>query len=172
MELVPKPMFESLINWLNSHSTSVKQVGNELLFKHTESRSSVVVLKNEWLDGLIPVHSPLLQNLFNGCLAASIDNGHVIIGSIVEGGITLSHGYRIPDLNELRITAARLGMQNVEASEAFMIEAAWMFLYGIDAESKSLLRFDRDFDSYETVSSIENVMDDWWQIELSSDQPK
>jgi len=150
----------------------VEQVENELRFKHTESRSSVVVLKDKWLDGLIPVHSPLLQNLFSGCLAASIDNGHVIIGSIVEGGTTLSHGYKVPDLNELRITAARLGMKNADASEAFMIESAWMFLYGIDPDSESLLRFDRDFNTYETVSTIESVMDDWWQIVIDEDQPK
>ena len=126
-----------------------------------------MVLKDHWLDDLIPIKSDLLRGLFDSCLGASIGNGHIIIGSPVEGGIDVSHNYRIPDLNELRLQAANLGMQNAIVSEAFMIEASWMFLYGVDPQRRRLLRFDRDFGTYETLSSIENVLRDWWQISIN-----
>src|SRR5437879_3463296 len=110
-------MFECIVNWLRSHSISVERVGSELQFKHSESHSSLLVLKDNWLDDQIPVTSDLLCGFFDRCSAASIGNGHIIIGSTVRGGVDVSHGYKIPDLNEMRRQAANLGMANAIASE-------------------------------------------------------
>lgn len=157
-------MFELIANWLKAHSTSVERVGNEIRFVHSVTDSSLLIVKDQWVDGLIPVRSELLGSFFDEGLAASIGNGHIVIGSAVEGGIDVSHGYRIPDLNQMRLQAADLGMGNTEAAETFMMEASWMFLYGVDQSTGRLVRFDRDFGTYESLSSIENVLDDWWQI--------
>jgi len=161
-------MFECITEWLRSHSVSVARVGNELQFKHSESHSSLLILKDDRLDNLIPVESDLLRGLFAGCMAASIGNGHLIIGSTAKGGIMTSHGYRIPDLNEMRLQAADIGMKNPYISETFMIEASWMFLYGVVPGGDRLLRFDRDFGTYESLSSIESVLCDWWQVAINT----
>lgn len=160
-------MFELIANWLKARSTSVERVGNELRFVHSVTETSLLVIKDQWVEGLIPVRSDLLRSFFDEGLAASIGNGHIVIGSVIEGGIEVSHGYRIPDLNQMRQQSADLGMTNAEAAEAFMMEASWMFLYGVDQSSGRLVRFDRDFGTYESLSSIENVLGDWWQIVMN-----
>jgi hypothetical protein len=157
-------MFELIANWLKAHSSSVERVGNELRFVHSATESSLLIVKDQWVDGLIPVQSELLCGFFDEGVAASIGNGHVVIGSTIMGGVEVSHGYRIPDLNQMRLQAVDLGMTNSEAAETFMMEASWMFLYGVDPRTERLVRFDRDFGTYESLSSIENVLGDWWQI--------
>jgi hypothetical protein len=157
-------MFELIANWLKAHSSSVERVGNELRFVHSETETSLLVLKDHWVDRLIPVQSELLCGFFDEALAASIGNGHIVIGSTIMGGVEVSHGYRVPDLSQMRLQAADLGMTNSEPAETFMMEASWMFLYGVDPRTERLVRFDRDFGTYESLSSIENVLGDWWQI--------
>jgi hypothetical protein len=157
-------MFELIANWLKARSTSIERVGNELRFVHSATVTSLLVIKDQWVEGLIPTRSDLLCSFYDEGLAASIGNGHILIGSAIEGGIEVSHGYRIPDLNQMRLQAADMGMTNSEASEMFMIEASWMLMYGVDQRSGRLVRFDRDFGTYESLSSIENVLNDWWQI--------
>lgn len=86
-------MFELIANWLKARSTSVERVGNELRFVHSVTETSLLVIKDQWVEGLIPVRSDLLRSFFDEGLAASIGNGHIVIGSVIEGGIEVSHGY-------------------------------------------------------------------------------
>jgi hypothetical protein len=162
-------MFKTISNWLSRHSTSIERVGNEIRFIHSGSRTSLLVVKDKWPDGLIPVQSEKLRGFFDEGLAASIGNGQIIIGSSIDGGIEVSHGFRIPDLSEMRSNADDFGIDPTDNFEIFMIEASWMFFYGVDLVSQKLFRFDRDFGTSEAVSSIENVLDDWWQMVLNDE---
>jgi hypothetical protein len=157
-------MFEIIKNWLTAHSISIERHGSELRFKHSETESSILVMTEGYQDVIPAGGSPLLIELYRHCAGASIGNGHIIIGSSINGGIKISHGYRLPDLEELRSQAKSLGMVYGDQSEAFMMVACWLFIYGVTPHSERLVCFDREFGTYETISNVENVLNDWWQI--------
>ena len=54
--------------------------------------------------------------------AGSIGDGHIVIGTPVVVGITVSHGYRVPDLREMSATAASL--RPSQRSESRSLHAA------------------------------------------------
>lgn len=157
-------MLDALISWLRRHSTSVKEEGGELKFIHANNRSSILAVRADWLDDTIRIENRALADFYSAYWAASIGNGYIIIGTPIQGGLEVSHGFRVPDLQHIREKSESLGMHDAKSMEAFMIEASWMFLYGIDQNTNHLVRFDRDFGSCEVISSIENVLDEWWQI--------
>ena len=163
-------MFNIIQTWLQKHSLSTERYGDELRFKHSDTRSSILVMGDKLPNRIAEPRSPILSAFYSQCAGASIGNGHIIIGALVRDGLNLSHGYRLPDVNEMRQTAARLDMQDPVGAEVFMMEASWLFIYGMVPNSDQMVRFDREFDTYETVSGIESVLNDWWQIVVADDE--
>jgi len=152
--------------WLTSRSSSTRQVRNELFFNHATGHTSVLVVRNAWQDNVINPKTETLQVFYNDFLGASIGDGQILIGSTVAGGLHLSQDFDIPDIDEITHKSKALGMALDESDEVFMVEAAWMFLYCIkcSAAGETLVRYDRDFSQFETVPSIDCVLDDWWQM--------
>lgn len=159
-------LFKKIADWLRRHSTSVELVGNEMRFIHSDTCSSLLVMHAQRREGALPVRAEILRTFFDEALAASIGNGYIMIGSVAEGGVQVSHGYRIPDLGHIRRQAVELGMTDTDAIELFMMEAAWMLVYGVEQRSGRLIRFDHELGAYDSPSSIEEVLEDWWKLEV------
>lgn len=158
-------MKEALISWLKSHSTSVVREGSELRFSHSTGSTSIITARDLWVDGTVPVRNDQLASFYDEYWAASIGDGYIVIGTPVLGGIEVSHGYRIPDLLEMASTSSSLGISPSEDFEIFMMQASWMFIYGIRGNDGSLIEYDRDFKEFDTLVGIEAVLNQWWEIE-------
>lgn len=147
--------------------------GAELRFHHHTGSTSILVVRDAWIDGILPTAHEDLSLFYADYWAGSIGDGHVVIGTPVTGGIDVSHGYRIPDLAEMAATASALGLPESAGLEVFMQQASWMFIYGLKAASDALFLYDRDFEKLRPLSGIEAVLNQWWEIELAdaAEQP-
>jgi hypothetical protein len=160
-------MLESLLTWLNSHSTSVVRDGAELRFHHHTGSTSILVVRDAWIDGILPAAHEDLSSFYADYWAGSIGDGHVVIGTPIAGGIDVSHGYRIPDLAEMAATAAHLGLPESAGLEVFMQKGSWLFIYGLKLSDNVLFLYDHEFGDLQPLSGIEAVLNQWWEIELA-----
>jgi len=158
-------MIDTLLSWLHSHSTSVVRDGRETRFIHPTGSTSILVDRGECADETLPLESASLQDFYSKYCAASIGNGHIIIGTPIVGGFPVSHGYRVPDLREMSETARSLGFPDNANIEVFMQQASWMFIYGMLPQDGSLVLFDRDFEKLRPLLGIESLLQQWWEIE-------
>jgi hypothetical protein len=161
---------DNLVSWLVQHSERVDETETETVYTHFTGETSVLVRASAISRNLIPVQNAFLSSFYNRFHAASIGDGHVVIAANIIGGVSVSHGYTIMDLNETRETAENYGMQCGKNEEVFMQSAGWMFLYSIDQSSfpnGALRIYDRDFQkSRELSGGIADVLDEWWSIVL------
>jgi hypothetical protein len=152
--------------WLIEHSVKQTRVENECRFEHFTGETSVLVVREEWKDGLITLTDGHLQSFYSNFYGASIGNGHIVIGTNILGGLRVSHGFRLPDLDEMRAKATALSMKLDAAEEVFMQSAGWMFIYSVSpcASELRLRQHDRDFRSDTFLNGIQPIFDCWWQI--------
>jgi hypothetical protein len=156
---------DEIKEWLNSRSISSEINEGEHRYVHSSGETSLLVLNKTRQGNAIPVTSPLLEGFYAAFSGASIGNGHIVIASNMVGGVTTSHGFAIPDLNEMRIHALQLDMPLHVSDVVFMQVAGWMFI--LAADSKGAIRqFDRDMRTVREVPSIESVLNEWWRIVL------
>ena len=156
----------NLKEWLTDHSDSWKRVEDEFIFTHATGHTSILLLRDGWRDDVLRPKSACLQAFYENFLGASIGDGQIIIGTPVMVGLSVSHNFRIPDLEEMANQSKALGMPIPETREVFIMEACWMFLYAIDqtASGEALLRYDRDFQRVDMLLGIQPVLEDWWQM--------
>lgn len=157
----------NLEHWLEIRSVEKKNINGELIFIHKDNTTTILVPsdRDNSSDDIILLTSPLawFYEKYDG---ASIGNGHIILASSREGGIEISHGFKIPDRDEMTNI---LGSLNIVCDyEDFFIgvESAWMFAYAIRRTdgTESLIRFDRDLQTSETVANFKSVFEDWWNL--------
>lgn len=89
-----------------------------------------------------------------------------MIGTNIVDGYSISHGYRMFDLRQMRERVVQLGIKPGENEQVFMVEAAWMFAYTMAEEQGKTLfrRYDRDYKTVEIVEDIFTVFEDWWAL--------
>ena len=160
-------MLESLLAWLHRHSTSVVREGAELRFTHPTGSTSILIVRDAWVDGVTPVKNDQLAFFYSEYWAASIGDGHIIIGTPVLGGMEISHGYRVPDLEDMAATSISLGMEMPPDFQIFMMQGSWLFAYGIKDESGPIVRYDFDYKEFDPVSGIEELLNQWWEIKIT-----
>ena len=162
-------MTMDLKKWLERHSIDVKQEEEELVFTHVGGETSILVPREGRIDDVIEPQSCMLKSVYAHYLGASIGHSDIIIGSVARGGTRVSHGYKIPDLEQMHWQCSELGMNIRDTQEVFMVEAAWMLFYSVERtnDGERLLRYDRDFQSEVLITDVEAVLDRWWEIVLN-----
>lgn len=154
-----------LESWLSERSDKVERVGKELLFTHPGGSSSILILRDAWLDGELQVGADSLKPFYRKYHGASIGDSQLMIGSNVRGGLVVSQGFTLPDLGAMHEAVLDLGMMIDDFEEVFMIEAAWMFSYSCSKSADSVWRrHDRDFGKVRVIKSLRSIFDDWWQM--------
>jgi len=155
-----------LKDWLTKHSTDIQKVGGELRFTHFSGHTSILLPRVEWCDNLLSPQCAALRGFYDQYFGGRIGDSQIVIASNLEGGIEISHGFRIPDLKEMKSRAMELGMPAKSDQEIFMVEAGWMFIYAYDFSTPdaSLFYCDRDFKTTHKVDSFQKVLEDWWKM--------
>jgi hypothetical protein len=83
----------------------------------------------------------------------------------VVGGLEVSHGFLLPDLNQMGQTVLELEVTLSAQDQAFMVEAGWQFIYTIEAGSENIVReHDRDFGNTVVVTDLRDVFERWWPL--------
>ena len=89
-------MLDTLIPWLERHSISIVSHGGEIRYVHPVGSSSILVPRDERRDGPVPFHGGALETFYSKYSAASIGDGHIMLGAPVAAGIPVSHGISFP----------------------------------------------------------------------------
>lgn len=159
---------DDFINWLRSHSESIEETETELVFTHFTGETSALVFSSP-SEGRLDVGNPFLSSFYESFSGASIGNGHIVILSNIKGGVSVSHGYSILDLEEAQSKVIEWGMECDADEDVFMQTASWMFVYsiktGADIDADVRL-YDRDYRKSRNVGGIKEVLEEWWSIVL------
>jgi hypothetical protein len=153
-------------NWLEAHSSKVERVGAELVFTHGYKSTSILLPRDEWKEGVLPMRAEPLASFYDEYFGASIDNSQLIFATNIEGGVYVSHKFTIPDFNQMAAQALDLGLQFRESECVFLAEAGWMFIYTLSEEDGRVVlrRYDRDFGNVQVVERLHDVFENWWKI--------
>ncbi len=156
-----------LEKWLEARSTKKELINGELVYSHKDNTTTVLIPRSE--DD-VPYDSKLLSSplswFYEKYICASVGNSHVILASSKCGGVEISHGYKVPDRQEMTDTLNGLNVVGETGDYFIGVEAAWMFGYGVrgSGDQSKLIRFDRDMQTAEEVQSLESIFDDWWDL--------
>lgn len=155
--------------WLTAHSLKVEETPTEIVFSHQNGETSVLVRREGFRREVIAVSEPPLASFYARYAGASIGGSQIIIATDLAGGVDVSHGFRIPDLIQMESQVEALGVLASAPERIFMVEAAWMFVYGVSsAGGTSVLRaYDRDFGTSRVIEKFQDVLDAWWQIVIA-----
>lgn len=155
-----------LEQWLEARATSRELIGDEIVFTHKDLSTSVLLPRLDQDSGdKVLLDSPLswFYHKFKG---ASIGDSHVVLASSHKGGIEISQGFRLPDREMVSVTLKEIGIESNHDEIFFAVEAGWMFAYSIKISDDvaSLIRYDRDMKTFESVESFEEVLEYWWNL--------
>jgi len=155
-----------LESWLRAHSTKEERVGAELIFTHSNGETSLLLPRDSWRDNLLPSGSGPLGSFYQEYFGASVGNAQLTFATNVEGGLPVSHGFRLSDFEQMASQARDLGIDLPESELVFLAEAAWMFVYTASMQGgKPVLReYDRDFRTSRVIQSLDEVLEGWWKI--------
>lgn len=155
-----------LETWLKAHSAKVERLGAELVFTHVNGETSVLLPREGWRDGLLAVDIEPLASFYRDYLGASLGNSQLTFATNVAGGLDVSHGFRLPDFDQMAAQAHELGVSVGESEQAFLAEAGWMFIYTMNSESGQtvLRKYDRDSGTSRILASLDEVLTSWWKI--------
>lgn len=157
--------------WLGTRATSTKLVGQEILFTHKDGSTSVLLPRSgQAPEDLVLLNSPMSW-FYKKYRGASIGSSHVMIAVTEENGIEISQGFCLPDRKMLTSTVESLGIRGKLCEVFFAVEAAWMFAYAMNITDTfaSLIRYDRDMNTFEPVYSLQEVLEDWWSLVCADD---
>jgi hypothetical protein len=156
----------NLQKWLAEHSVSSVRHDAEVVFKHISGETSVLLSPNQQESSVIQVNLEPLASFYREYSGASIGNSQILIGTNVVGGVQLSNGLQLPDLNQMTKQARELEIAIGKGEQVFMAEAAWMFVYTITGEGERamLRRYDRDFGTSRVIENLDDVLESWWKI--------
>jgi hypothetical protein len=151
--------------WLKAHSSKVVSIGSELVFTHPNGGTSVLLPRDRWQDGLLPIAEPL-ASFYGQYFGASIGNSYLTFATNYPGGLKVSHGFKLLDFDQMAAQTHSLGIRVGEAETVFLAEAAWMFVYTIGTtENRPFLKkYDRDFGTSAIVPDLGSVLDSWWEV--------
>jgi hypothetical protein len=150
--------------WLRLHSIKIERIGTELVFTHINGETSVLLPRDSWCDDLIPVEFEPLRTFYDEYFGASIGNSQLTFATNVRGGLDISHGFKLPDFNQMTTQARELGVNLGNNELAFLAEAGWMFIYSLAIERGEpvLRKYDRDFGNNRVIEKFEDVLTAWW----------
>ena len=156
----------TLEDWLRQRSIKVERNGPELIFTHFTGETSILLPRDTWRDNLISFDCDWLASFYDDLFGASIGNSQIIIGTNVRGGIDISHGCRLPDLDQLADKARALGIVVPAAELPFIAEAGYMFFYTVRSSPAGFLFrvHDRDFGTSTRVTGFWEVLENWWTM--------
>lgn len=155
-----------LETWLKAHCTKVERLGAELVFTHVNGETSVLLPREGWRDGLLAIELEPLAPFYSEYLGASIGNSQLTFATNIAGGVDVSHGFRLPDFEQMAMQARELGVSVGESEQIFLAEAGWMFIYTMSSENGQpiLRKYDRDFGTSRTLGGLDEVLASWWKI--------
>ncbi len=156
----------NLETWLKAHCTKVECVGAEQVFTHVNGETSLLLPREGWRDGLIAVEVEPLASFYRKYFGASIGNSQLTFATNIAGGLDVSHGFRLPDFNQMANQVQELGVKVDQSEQVFLAEAGWMFIYSVCCENGQpvLRKYDRDFGTRRPVANLEEILSDWWAI--------
>jgi hypothetical protein len=163
-----------LESWLRAHSTKVELVGAEIIFTHVNSETSLLLPREGWRDGLHAVDiEPLASfygDYFGDYFGASLGNSHLTFATNIAGGVDVSHGFRMPDFEQMAAQARELAINIGESEQAFLAEAGWAFVYTMSNENGCtvLRKYDREFGTIRKIESLDEVLAGWWKIVIGA----
>lgn len=153
--------------WLRAHSVSAERVGSELVFTHFTGETSILLPRSGRESGLLDAKTEPIAAFYARFLGASIGNSQLVFATSVVGGAPVSRGFSLPDFVQLGEHARESGIEIGGTEQAFLAEAAWMFIYTVDARDGCLRMYDQDFAEVREVESLESVMEAWWGMVLT-----
>jgi hypothetical protein len=155
-----------LEGWLDARATSKESIGEEIVFTHKDNSTSILLPKVGQASEDQALSNSPLSWFYDEFKGASIGNSHVMLASSQKGGVVISQGFRLPDREMMIDTLKKLGFENNADETFFAVEAAWMFAYAIKIADgvASLVRYDRDMKTFESVESLKTVLEDWWNL--------
>ena len=159
-----------LENWLRTRSTKVERVGAEIIFTHVNNETSLLLPREEWRDGLLAVDIEPLASFYGDYFGASLGNSQLTFATNIAGGVDVSHGFRLPDFEQMAARARELSINIGESEQAFLAEAGWMFIYTMNNENGCtvLRKYDRDFRTVRKIESLDEVLARWWDIVIGA----
>src|SRR5688572_23459703 len=142
-----------LEKWLRAHSIKEERIDGKQIFTHPFQRESILLPRDYWRDDLLPVDMEPLSDFYRENYGASIGDGHLLFATNIEGGVQLSKGFRLPDLQQMKAQAAELGVIAGESEILFLAVAGWMFLYAVRMTDNGprIVCYDRDFQTNHEV---------------------
>jgi hypothetical protein len=159
----------ALEDWLKAHSTKVERIGAEIVFTHVSGETSVLLPRDTWRDSTLSVEVEPLASFYGEYFGASVGNSQLTFATNVAGGLDVSHGFRLPDFEQMAAQARELGVHVGEFEHIFLAEAAWMFVYTVDCESGQpvLRKYDRELGTNRIIESLDVVLEAWWKMVLA-----
>lgn len=155
-----------LEGWLKAHSTKVERIGAELVFTHVNAETSLLLPREGWRDGVLTTDIEPLASFYGDYFGASLGKSQLTFATNIVGGVDVSHGFRLPDFEQMAAQARELGVNIPESEHVFLAEAGWMFIYTVSNEQGRpvLRKYDRDFGTSREVQSLDDVLAAWWNI--------
>jgi hypothetical protein len=154
--------------WLSERSTDVRRIGSELHFTHLDKPVGVSVLIEHprHLEApCVNVRTPELAAFYGRFLGGSLFGGMLMIASPMKGGVQLSEGFRLPDLDEAKQFARDYEFSIGDDTDVFLISSAWTFLYSPGkSPTAPLICYDRDFRTISEDRSFSQVLSEMWTI--------
>jgi hypothetical protein len=152
----------NLKDWLRTHSTSARKNDHELVFTHPNGETSILLPRETWKDNLIAVKMEPFSTFYSEYFGASIGNSQIMLGTTIRGGVDISHGFRLQDIEEMGRKVRELEVPIGASEQVFMVEAAWMFIYTLERESGIIRVHDRDFGTSQIIPDLHEVFESWW----------
>ena len=158
--------FFDIESWLSNHSLKREANGTEIVFTHASKESSILLPRSSLACNVIPFESEPLRSFYAKFYGASIGNSQIMIATNIVGGLKISHGYHLLDLNQMTEQAKKIGIIAGHGEQVCIAEAAWMFIYSLaEEQGRTVLReYDRDYRTCRIVGSLSEVFDSWWKI--------
>lgn len=113
----------------------------------------------------VQVHNEDLAAFYRRFLGGSICNSMLMLACPLKGGIQLSVGHKLPDLDEVKQTAREHQLDVGDGEDLFLIGSAWMFFYAPGKQFNGPLRcYDRDYREIYEDRTFEQVLSETWSL--------
>jgi len=151
--------------WLAAKSLEVRRSGGEIHFIHSEKLRSVLVEQVQSSAERIQAHNEDLAAFYRRFLGGSICNSMLMLACPLKGGIQLSVGHKLPDLDEVKQTAREHQIDVSDEEDLFLVGSAWMFFYAPGKQPNAPLRcYDRDYREVYEDRTFEQVLSETWSL--------
>lgn len=150
--------------WLAENSKEVRRVGSELHFTHSYRSRSVLIERPSHSEmPFVNIHAAELAEFYRRFLGGSLFNSMLMIATPLKGGVQISEGFRLPDLDEVKQFARDYEFSIADDTDLFLISSAWMLLFSPGkTPGGPLICYDRDFRTIDEDRTFAEVLSEMW----------